>query len=248
MDDDGHGAEVLARLFKEKGYSNATAVRHPSRALALAERYAFDLVLIDVTINYKGNSFGGLEVYRRLLPRYGSAGLLAYSQYIDDHVLERFGEDINFIERGFSRGSWADTLMEEVERLRLLQSCFVAMPFSKDYASTYDAIATAIRSAKYVPVRVDEQVFTESIVDKIFSGIRRSRFVVSLVEDKNPNVYFETGFAAALEKDVVTIATRSTDLPFDLQSKNTLFYDGNLSKLTETLSKNLSELTNQVNV
>ena len=79
------------------------------------------------------------------------------------------------------------------------------------------------------------QAFTQSVVDRIFDEIRKSKLVVFVASGQNPNVFFEAGYAIALRKEVVTVTDR-----FD---RHAIAY-GNDPKSVETaLMKKLASLT-----
>lgn len=47
--------------------------------------------------------------------------------------------------------------------------------------------------------------------------IARSRVVISDLSGKNPNVFYETGIAHTLGRDVIQITQSAEDVPFDLR-------------------------------
>lgn len=81
---------------------------------------------------------------------------------------------------------------------------FVAMSFSESMTATYDeAIAPAISSAGYKPLRVDREEHLGKIDDFVIANIRRARFMVADLTDQRQSVYFEAGFATGLNLPVV---------------------------------------------
>src|SRR5438128_2448774 len=84
VDDDEDSLELYAHLLKERIKAEVVTTRYPSKALKLSSEHFFDLVIIDVTIDYNGTPFGGLELYKGLMRKYGDSSLIAYSQYITD--------------------------------------------------------------------------------------------------------------------------------------------------------------------
>jgi DNA-binding MarR family transcriptional regulator len=92
---------------------------------------------------------------------------------------------------------WAHIETAEIERK---SQAFVAMWFHTDMDSTYsDAIAPAIISAGYRPLRVDMSGSLHRIDDEIMTQIRRSRFLVADLTGQRQSVYYEAGFAHGLE-------------------------------------------------
>lgn len=89
-----------------------------------------------------------------------------------------------------------------------LDQAFVAMWFDAIMSEAYElGIEAAVRECGYRPLRIDQKEHVNKIDDEIIAEIRRSRFVVADFTSK-PNmprggVYFEAGFALALEKPVI---------------------------------------------
>ena len=87
--------------------------------------------------------------------------------------------------------------------------CFVALWFNEQTDALYDkAIAPAVASIGYKPIRIDRQPnFLGKIDDQIIAEIRRSRFVVAdFTHDERGargSVYYEAGFAHGLGIPVI---------------------------------------------
>ena len=239
VDDDPEALRLYKHLLGEKSGIQVEAIRHPSVALKLASQRLFECVLIDVTMNYKGTSFGGIELYRELLGRYGRDSITVYSQYITDNLLKRYDYEFNFLERGEDVLLFVDAVYRHMVQLRKRQTCFVAMPFGSSYDSIYLEIKKAIVDAGYIPVRVDEQTFTRSIVEQVFDEIARSKLIVFVATDRNPNAFYEAGFAVALKKEVVTVTDDLRNLPFDIRDRSAIAYGRRLGQLRRELSVRL---------
>jgi CheY-like chemotaxis protein len=243
VDDDPTSLEILCHLLRENLDAEVVGEPYPSQARILAAHQSFDLVLIDVTMTYNGSPYGGLDLYMELQPRYGESALLAYSQNITDALLKQYGAAINFINKHVQFLTFRNQILERMQQLRSRQSCFIAMPFNKALKAMYRTIASAVTAAGYRCVRIDEEQFTSSIVERIFTEIRRARFVVFIATDKNPNVFYEAGYAVALNKEVLTLTETYDALPFDIRDRNTIAY-GNTPKLLKSMLQNrLSLLT-----
>jgi CheY-like chemotaxis protein len=243
LDDDRAALDLLCHFLQQRTRAKIVSARFPTQAIQLASDYCFDFILVDVTIDYNGTQFGGLEVYRALLGRYGNSSMLAYSQYITDELLQRYSLPFNFIEKDTNLVEWVPRLENEFTRLRASQSCFVAMPFHPDLEPIFEAIRSSVESAGYKVVRVDQAAFTKSIVDLIFDEIRRSKFVIFVATQANPNVFFEAGFAIAHGKEVITLTDEFSKLPFDIRDRNAIAYGRNMSDLVNKLGARLAALT-----
>jgi CheY-like chemotaxis protein len=243
LDDDQEMLDLVENLVKPILNTNSITTRFPTRAIQLAEQLYFDFVLLDVTISYNGSQFGGLDVYKILRQRYGDASIIAYSQYINDELLQRYGLPFNFSEKDTNMVLWVKRLTEEMLKLRNQQTCFVAMPFGSKYRELYRAIRLSVEGSGYRCIRIDERAFTQSIVTKIFTEIKKAKLIIFVATDKNPNVYFEAGYAVALGKEVITVTDKFENLPFDIRDRNAVSYVDDPKTLQSVLIERLSSLT-----
>ena len=73
---------------------------------------------------------------------------------------------------------------------------FVAMPFSPEHSDVWEiAIQEACQVAGILCERVDEQAYTGDILGEITRRLRNGSGVLALLNDANPNVFLEIGFA-----------------------------------------------------
>ena len=115
---------------------------------------------------------------------------------------------------------------------------FVLMPFSNEFDDLYEyGIRAACESAGAYCERVDEQVFRGSILDRIINQISRADIIVALMTGRNPNVFYETGYAHALGKITILLTDNAGDIPFDLLDKPHIVYENAIKKLNEKLQK-----------
>lgn len=118
---------------------------------------------------------------------------------------------------------------------------FVLMPFGKEFDDIYRlGIQEAAKEQGVVAERVDEQIYTESILERIYRQIDASDFIIADMTDKNPNVFYEVGYAHAKEKICTLITQRAEDIPFDLKHHRHLVYDGSITNLKTMLSADIN--------
>lgn len=243
LDDDAARARLIGAFFTRRFGAVVKCVQFPSQAVELAHSKFFDFVLMDVTVSEHGNPYGGFEAYEKLLPRYGEASLLAYSGYMSDGLLRQFPYSYNFVSRIEDFTVFQELLVEQLRDMRARQTCFVAMPFSQDYQPHYQVIGSAIAAGGYLPVRTDMESFTESILEKMFSEIRRCKMMVFLTDGHNPNVFYEAGYAYALHKEIVTVAKDAHGMPFDVRTRNAVFHASDYAGLEEKLASAIRRLS-----
>jgi len=120
---------------------------------------------------------------------------------------------------------------------------FVLMPFDSSFGDAYVlAIKPACEAAGAYAERVDEQVFQDSILQRIYNQIAKADVVIADMTGKNANVFYETGYAHALGKPVVLLTRSADDIPFDLKHFQHITYGGSLSKLKDELEVRLRRL------
>lgn len=106
--------------------------------------------------------------------------------------------------------------------------CFVMQPFDGGaFDSRYeDVFAHAIKDADLEPYRVDRDPQVVIPIQDIEKGIKDSRICLADISLDNPNVWFELGYAIALNKEVVLVCSdeRTTRFPFDVQHRTIIKY------------------------
>lgn len=128
-------------------------------------------------------------------------------------------------------------------RVRAKPFVFVLMPFAPAYKDVYvSGIKPACTAAGATAERVDDQIFTESIVERIYAQIRRADLVVADMSDRNPNVFYEVGYAHALGKRVVLLTRDAGDIPFDLRAYPHVIYGGDVALLRAELPRRIAFL------
>ena len=113
---------------------------------------------------------------------------------------------------------------------------FVLMPFDSGFNDIYRfGIKGAADDAEAYAERVDEQTFVEGILDRILNQINKADVIVADMTGKNANVFYEVGYAHALDKIVLLTTQNTDDIPFDLKHRPHTVYGGSIEKLREDL-------------
>ena len=117
---------------------------------------------------------------------------------------------------------------------------FVLMPFDKRFDDIYKfGIKGAADKAGAYAERVDEQMFDEGILERVFNQISKADVLVADMTGRNPNVFYEVGYAHALGKIVVLLTQDPADIPFDLKNRPHIVYGGSIETLKTKLSGRL---------
>jgi hypothetical protein len=116
---------------------------------------------------------------------------------------------------------------------------FVLMPFDAKYNATFTAIYNAAEAAGIHAERVkDRYYFHEGMIERILSQIESADFIISDLTVKNPNVYYETGYALANRKLSILLTNNAKKIPFDLKNRRFVIYTS-LEHLESELQKEL---------
>ncbi len=117
---------------------------------------------------------------------------------------------------------------------------FVLMPFASSFRDIYQlGIKEVAVELKCRCERVDDLEHNDQILEKIYQEIRSAHLIVADMTGRNPNVFYEVGFAHALQKEVILITQMKEDIPFDLSGHNHIIYEGTISVLRTHLKKRI---------
>lgn len=106
---------------------------------------------------------------------------------------------------------------------------FVVMQFFAPYNDVYSEVIKRVCDEEEVDVtRIDEEAGPGLIIQDINRTIRESKIIIADISPINANVFYEVGFAHALNKPTILLAEKSTKLPFDVSPFRTLFYENSI--------------------
>lgn len=95
-------------------------------------------------------------------------------------------------------------------------------------------IAPVCEELGYKPVRVDHVNAVDNINATIINYLKTAPMVIADMTDHNPNAFYELGFRQALELPLVPIIRVGGNLPFDVMTTRTVFYDTDVAKIEES--------------
>jgi hypothetical protein len=111
------------------------------------------------------------------------------------------------------------------------------MPFDPSFRDHYElGIKPACVESGAVCIRVDEQPFLENILKRIYRQIGDADIVIDEMTGRNPNVYYEIGYAHGIGKSVVLLTRNADDIPFDLKHYPHIVYGNSITDLKTQLS------------
>ncbi|HJP19611.1 MAG: hypothetical protein CMD96_03550 [Gammaproteobacteria bacterium] len=116
------------------------------------------------------------------------------------------------------------------------------MSFSAEYDDLfYYGIYGAIKTCEAVCKRADQIEFTGDILQEVYKNIKDARMIIAEVTEHNANVFYELGYAHALNKPVILLTKDITKCPFDIAGFNHIVYKG-IKDLEKKLTARLKAL------
>jgi len=73
------------------------------------------------------------------------------------------------------------------------------------------------------------EAFGRVILQDIVRGIQEAKVVIAEITPKNRNVYYEVGYAHALNLPTILLVAKDTELPFDIKGYRCIFYENTIA-------------------
>ncbi len=141
-------------------------------------------------------------------------------------------------------------LFQDFEVQRKAPMAFVAMQFGEPYDTVYrTVIRHEAKRFGFEVVRIDEVNRPGIIFQDIQRKIEDAKVVIAEITAPNQNVYYEVGYAHALNKPTILLAQRGKELPFDIRSYRVIFYDdsiGGKPLVEKTLREHLHSILQEI--
>jgi hypothetical protein len=122
------------------------------------------------------------------------------------------------------------------------------MPFDAAFDDVYKlGVKETCERLKISAERVDEQIFHgQNILDRIYSQIETADFIIADMTGRNPNVFYEVGYAHAKGKICLLLTSDADDIPFDLKHHRHIIYGKSIQNLRQSLEKDLAAVKLEV--
>jgi hypothetical protein len=241
IDDDRVFLDQCAVALERAGFDCDLCMSAEEAHAKFQQRF-YDGIVCDILIPFRGVRDGGLLLAREFSAKCPSSCMVLVSQYVTARWVNEFAGLPNhaFVEKN-------DTVIEdvvrEIGRIARSKYAFVCMPFAPEFADFYEVgIKPVVLDCGFKCLRADELEHNRGILAAIYEQINAAHIIIADMTGRNPNVYYEVGYAHALGKDVILLAQGANELPFDLQGFNHIVYQGRITLLKEKLAQRLKTL------
>jgi nucleoside 2-deoxyribosyltransferase len=121
---------------------------------------------------------------------------------------------------------------------------FVLMPFDEAFDDIYRlGIKETAEKLGIKAERVDEQIFhKQNILERIYDQIAAADFVIADMTGRNPNVFYEIGYAHGRGKTCLLLTSNADDIPFDLKHHRHIIYGNSIQNLRQALERDLEAI------
>ena len=104
---------------------------------------------------------------------------------------------------------------------------FVLSPFEEPFDTIYkDHIQPTVEGISGLGcLRADDIYDNRAIIEDIWRYTNEARILVAELTGRNPNVFYETGIAHTVGKEVILITQSMDDVPFDLKHLRCIVYE-----------------------
>ena len=123
---------------------------------------------------------------------------------------------------------------------------FVIMPFGSDFNDVYKlGIKATAKECDVDAKRLDDDFFDTNMVAEIYKKINDADFIIADMTGRNPNVFYEVGYADAKNKLVLLLTKNVKDIPFDFKQRLHIEYS-DVSSLKEKLKNKIEWAKNEI--
>ena len=123
---------------------------------------------------------------------------------------------------------------------------FVIMPFGSDFNDVYKlGIKATAKECDVEAKRLDDDFFDTNMVEEIYKKINDADFIIADMTGRNPNVFYEVGYADAKNKLILLLTQNVNDIPFDFKQRLHIEYS-DVSSLKEKLKNKIEWAKNEI--
>ncbi|SIQ03525.1 TIR domain-containing protein [Halanaerobium kushneri] len=226
--------------FKVKAETSCTSIgiqhkiRENGEIVNMKIGHAFKSEAFGFDIEGIGNKKGSLkhfdlnnELFFKIKVKGSKVRLLVNNIEIINSTANLLENQLTFFMRSKKRVKIHDV---EVNSYKL--KAFVVMQFSEEFNQLYkDVIAPICENKDIESIRADNIYSSTPILKDITENIKDSSLIIAEITPNNPNVFYEIGYAHAINKPTILLCERNSrdKLPFDLSGFRVIFYENTIA-------------------
>jgi hypothetical protein len=225
------------------------------KALEIVSRDRPEARVIALTIHGPGYGLDELAAVDSLVRGLDEGGRAFGNRDVQVVIVEKWAPRAqrvqDFLASGHGRSDkstqgFAPTLAASISRGHTYSKrLFAAMPFKPAFLDHWDlALQPAAHEANLLIERLDYENFTGEIVSEIRNRISKCAAVVALLDEGNPNVFLEIGYAWGVGRPTILALYRESEPPFDVRGHKILRY-GRIGELKAIVATELAGLARQ---
>lgn len=145
-----------------------------------------------------------------------------------DHRLDQPlpGSQVGLFAWGKNQVEYSDFAVGKPSRPR----GFIVMEFSEPYDALYREVLLPVAEKEGLDLRRADEIKGPGIIlQDIVNDIAESTLIIAEITPPNPNVFYELGYAHALNKPTILLVRREEKLPFDIAGYRCIFYDDTIA-------------------
>ena len=121
--------------------------------------------------------------------------------------------------------------------------CLALLPANRpDCQETYlDLILPAAKGARMSCIQVSEIIDSRNELDAIWQSLNRSQLVIADLSGQDLDIFYLTGLAIGLEKDIVFLAKNKKEIPFDLRAASSILFDKSTKETRDRARADIEE-------
>lgn len=206
------GSECLFKVYSEMGWSVEELNKNKKAQYSDdADCLYFDYTFDDIWMKIKN-----LDDFQFF------AAMIIVSEIMNTGRNQVLGEYIKLPIKEFLNEHGLRDIIKEKSN-----SVFIAMSFGENMYDARKVIQNIVEKCGYNPIIIDMKEHNNQIVPEIFLEIKRSKFVIADLTEQKNGVYYEAGYAKALEKEII-YSCKSSDfqkIHFDIAQQNIINWE-----------------------
>lgn len=153
------------------------------------------------------------------------------TMYVNNIKIVDSNQDVRNGQLKFFLSSSEEITISEFKVQTIKPKAFIVMQFSDEYNKLYAEVIKPICEEYGLDCeRADEFYTSTPIIADIVNSIVESSIIIAEITPDNPNVYYELGYAHAINKPTILLCDKNkrAKLPFDISGFRTLFYEDSI--------------------